>query len=120
MSQLKFSNDDEFFAVTKKIEDIMTSYGRKKGVWLYPENYAELFRALFCANEIEVYENIYTYDLNIKKDTEVMGKYMTLLPKTRWRTDTRIETVRLNAIKVFNDSKDFDCVDNHVIYSETK
>ena len=119
MSQLQFFNEEEFLAVTRKIESAMTSYAHF-GAGSYPQNYAELFYTLLYSHEIIVYENLYVYDFHMKENPEIMRKYMALLPKTRWRTDTQIEKVRLNAIKVFDEFDGADCFENCVIYPQIK
>jgi len=119
MSQLQFSNEEEFLEFIRKIENAMTSYAHF-GAGSYPQNYAELFYVLLCSHEIIVYENLYVYDFHIKENDEIMQKYKTLLPKTRWRTDTQIEKVRLNAIKVFDEFDGADCFENCVMYPQIK
>jgi|GEM_PF-3204382 len=120
MGQLTFSNKDEFLSVMEKIEGAMVSYAHFGGLGSDPPDYAELFYTLFASKEIVVYEIPYTYDFNMKENEYIMQKYMALLPKTRWRTDTQIEKVRLNAIKIFNQFGGLDCFDGIIISSEEK
>lgn len=84
------------------LDEIMNSYsGRDRGTIMVEQQSVTVMIFLLIHRKIVVTEHTYTYDHDIREDSELMAVYSELARETRWRRfeHTEIEGIRINALR---------------------